>query len=216
MRNEKHFRLPAWLCLLCLVTAVPGFAQTQHDRRQALAPDNPMRDARIPAEQVMDAIGLKPGMVIGEAGAGRGYFTFKMINRVGESGAIYANDIEETYLEDLDTEAKARGITNIHPIMGAVDDPLFSRNDLEMVFIGQSFHMFEKKTEWLVNCKKYLRPGATLVILDVDMERMGMGHGEMMSRSELIGYATQAGYEQVAVDDTFLRRDMLLVFRPSE
>lgn len=41
----------------------------------------------------MDVIGVKAGMVIGEAGAGRGYFTFKLAKRVGDTGIIYANDI---------------------------------------------------------------------------------------------------------------------------
>ncbi len=34
-------------------------------------------------ERAMDAIGLAPGMVVGEAGAGDGYFTLPMARRVG-------------------------------------------------------------------------------------------------------------------------------------
>lgn len=44
------------------------------------------RDRRMPPEKIMNAIGLKEGMIVGEAGAGDGYFTFKMIKRVGKSG----------------------------------------------------------------------------------------------------------------------------------
>jgi len=49
------------------------------------------RDAQVQPEKVMEAIGVKPGMVIGEAGAGEGYFTFKLSRRVGETGKVYAN-----------------------------------------------------------------------------------------------------------------------------
>lgn len=50
------------------------------------------RDKRLPPEKVMDVIGVEPGMVIGEAGAGNGYFTFKLRSRIGKDGAVYAND----------------------------------------------------------------------------------------------------------------------------
>ena len=50
----------------------------------------------------MDAIGVKEGMVIGEAGAGRGWFTFYLSERVGDEGIIYANDISSRALSILD------------------------------------------------------------------------------------------------------------------
>jgi len=45
-----------------------------------------------PPEQIMDSIGVKPGMRIGEAGAGQGYFTFPLARRVGPKGIVFAND----------------------------------------------------------------------------------------------------------------------------
>jgi predicted methyltransferase len=46
-----------------------------------------------PPIQIMDVMGLKPGMVIGDIGAGMGRFTVWFADRVGESGRVYANDI---------------------------------------------------------------------------------------------------------------------------
>jgi len=39
-----------------------------------------------PPGKIMDAIGLKPGMIIGEVGAGRGRFTVRLAKRVGPQG----------------------------------------------------------------------------------------------------------------------------------
>ena len=39
----------------------------------------------------MDATGLTAGMLVGEAGAGEGYFTFPMARRVGTAGLVPAN-----------------------------------------------------------------------------------------------------------------------------
>ena len=52
-----------------------------------------------PPEKVMDAIGVKSGMVIGEVGAGRGRYVVPMARRVGDKGRVYANDIDEEALE---------------------------------------------------------------------------------------------------------------------
>jgi predicted methyltransferase len=68
------------------------------DAAPAAAFDDAARDTQLQPERVMDAVGIRPGMVIGEAGAGRGYFTFKLARRVGDTGRIYANDIDESAL----------------------------------------------------------------------------------------------------------------------
>ncbi len=52
-------------------------------------------DQTQPPEKVLDAIGLKPGMVVGEVGAGRGHYTVRLAERVGPRGRVCANDIDE-------------------------------------------------------------------------------------------------------------------------
>jgi len=82
------------------------------------------RDAQVQPEKLMDAIGVKPGMVVGEAGAGEGYFTFKLSRRVGETGKVYANDIVQRVLNVIEGRCKREGITNITTILGKVEDTL--------------------------------------------------------------------------------------------
>ena len=77
----------------------------------------------------MDATGLEPGMVIGEAGAGNGYFTFKLRSRIGKERAIYANDILPG--DDIENRCRHSGINNIFHVLGKVDDALFPRDDLQ-------------------------------------------------------------------------------------
>jgi ubiquinone/menaquinone biosynthesis C-methylase UbiE len=163
----------------------------------------------MPPAQVMDAIGLRSGMVIGEAGAGDGYFTFKMIERVGERGAIYANDILKRELNRLERRSKREGIENIHTVLGEVADPLFPRNDLEMVVMVHAFHDFEKPVEWLENLKRYLKPGATVVVIDRDPAKTGGSH--TLPKEKILSYTKQAGYT-LQRDATFLKQDLIMIF----
>ena len=167
------------------------------------------RDRKMPPDQVIDAIGLKPGMVIGEAGAGDGYFTFKMIERIGREGALYANDIQRSALKRMERRIKRESIGNIHTVLGEIADPLFPRNDLEMVVMVHAFHDFEKPVEWLENLKKYLKPGATVAIIDRDPAKTGDSH--TWPKEKILRYTRKAGYH-LKKDANFLADDLILVF----
>ena len=61
---------------------------------------------RQPPVQILDAIGVKPGMTIGEVGAGTGRMTLWLAERVGKDGSIYANDIDKDGLNHLKERSK--------------------------------------------------------------------------------------------------------------
>ena len=81
---------------------------------------------------IMDSVGVQPGMIIGEPGAGRGYLTFPLADKVGEKGKIYANDISRQSLDVIEKRAKREGVKNIEIIMGEIEDPLFPEKNLDM------------------------------------------------------------------------------------
>ena len=71
---------------------------------------------RQPPGKVMQAIGVKPGMIIGEIGAGRGRYTVFLAKEAGSSGKVYANDIDELSLAYIRGRSRRLGITNIETI----------------------------------------------------------------------------------------------------
>jgi ubiquinone/menaquinone biosynthesis C-methylase UbiE len=162
-------------------------------------------------ERAMDAVGVAPGMVVGEAGAGDGYFTLPMARRVGAEGAVYANDISRRALDRLESNARRERIANIHVVEGEVDDPRFPRRDLELVVVVHAFHDFSQPVEWLRNVKKYLRPGAAVAIIDRDPGQGAEGH--FWTRERILGYAASAGFGLVKVVDG-ISRHLIIVITP--
>ncbi|NQT80152.1 MAG: class I SAM-dependent methyltransferase [Candidatus Aminicenantes bacterium] len=124
------------------------------------------RDLRDKPEKLMDIVGVKPGMIIGEAGAGDGYLSFHLSRRVGAGGRVYANDINRRALQRLNDRCEREGVTNITTVTGKIADPLYPVNDLDMIVMIYAFHDFTEKTEWLRNAKKYIKPSAPVVIFD--------------------------------------------------
>ncbi|NIM91573.1 MAG: methyltransferase domain-containing protein [Candidatus Aminicenantes bacterium] len=170
------------------------------------------RDALIQPEKVMDAIGVKPGMVIGEGGAGEGYFTFKLSRRVGETGRVYANDIVERVLGVIERRCEREGIANITTILGEVDDPLFPEGELDMVIMVVAFHDFEEPVAWLENVKPSMKPESTLVIIERDPDKSGRGWNHFISKEEILNTVEKADYKLVKIE-TFLSVHNVYIFR---
>lgn len=176
-------------------------------------PSERNRDTWQQPEKVMDAIGVRPGMVIGEAGAGKGYFTFKLARRVGPSGKIYANDIDDDALDTIRERIEDEDIGNIVTVRGEVEDPLFPEGQLDMVFMCYVLHDVSKPEAFLKNLKPYLKPGATLVILERDPGKYASAAGHFWYKEKLLRVVKSVGYKLVRLE-TFLSRDNLYIFLP--
>jgi len=171
---------------------------------------NPSRDKIEQPDKVMEATGVKPGMVIGEIGAGHGYFTFWLAKGVGESGKVYANDIDASALAAIERRRAAENVANIETILGTVDDPLFPAGSLDMVFIVNAFHDLARPVELLASLRPALKPGATVVIMDRDPVRGSDRH--FLPREEVEEIVGRSAFEMVRVE-TFLRYHNLYILR---
>jgi ubiquinone/menaquinone biosynthesis C-methylase UbiE len=199
------------LAALIVVCVTVGLTPAARSATSSPRGANPQWNLDI--ERAMDAIGLTIGMVVGEAGAGDGYFTFPMARRVGTTGIVLANDISKRALEALDRRRVSEHVANIQTVEGSVDDPLFPRRDLQVVVVVHAFHDFSSPVEWLVNLKKYLRPGASLVVIDRDPAQGAESH--FWPKERIVGHAREAGYALTkAVDD--ISAHLILVFKVQE
>jgi ubiquinone/menaquinone biosynthesis C-methylase UbiE len=202
----KRFRFTVFTVLsLCLLAALlPA---------QTVEPNEKLANDRMPPAQVMDSIGVKAGMTIGEIGAGRGRYTIHLASRVGPAGKVYANDINSASLIYLRSRCEKDGLTNVETILGQVDDPLLPKAALDMAVMVWVFHHLDEPVVLLKNLKPSLKPGATVVILDPDPERNGEKDSDRPSSAASVRKeAEAAGYELIKVE-TFLPRDTIFILR---
>lgn len=126
------------------------------------------RDAEFDEARALDVAGVKPGMTVGEVGAGNGYFTLKIAKRVGPSGKVYANDIVEDFLAEIRHRANELRLSNIETVLGTVTDPRLPADKLDMVFMVLSLHDMDKPVEVLDNIAASLKSGAKVVVVEVE------------------------------------------------
>ncbi|MFC2161415.1 class I SAM-dependent methyltransferase [Acidobacteriota bacterium] len=178
-----------------------------------------INETRQPPEHVMNSVGVKQGMIIGEVGAGRGRYTVHLANRVGNSGKVYANDINKNALSYLQNRCIRDSIQNIETILGKVDDPLFPDKALDMVFMVWVYHMLEQPISLLKNLRTSLKKGATVVIIDppdeeIDAEIKSMKGSLDPNRptikQRIENGASEAGFKIVRIE-TFLPKDGIYI-----
>jgi ubiquinone/menaquinone biosynthesis C-methylase UbiE len=201
--------------ILAVFLSTPGAParQSEYASLDAIERD---RDKTIEPERVLDLVGVKPGMLIGEVGAGCGYFTFKLASRVGTSGKVYANDIDAERLGHLTRRAAERGLANIVTIVGGIDDPRFPPKALDLVWMVDTFHDLEKPVELLANIIPALKPGGRLVILDYDDDKAAKKleyFGHFFTIEKTLGILAGSAFRIDRVE-TFLPMHMLLVLSP--
>jgi ubiquinone/menaquinone biosynthesis C-methylase UbiE len=173
------------------------------------------RETWQPPERILDAIGVKPGMRVGEAGAGEGYFTLPLARRVGPNGVVFANDISTSSLDVIRKRASQEGVKNIEIVVGAVDDPLFPEKDLEMVVMVYVLHMLERPMQFLEKLRSYLRPGGRLVIIERNTTVERAHYPSFMTNRQILETVGRTGYT-LSRTETFLPRDTIYIYAVSK
>jgi SAM-dependent methyltransferase len=167
-----------------------------------------------PPDKVLEAIGVRPGMVIGEVGAGRGRYTVHLARGTGPEGRVYANDIDAGSLAYLRGRCQRDGIGNVATILGKMDDPLFPPAGLDLVFMVNTWHHLARPVVLLRNLIAALKPGAIVAIVEHDPEKSGAAFlREATSRETMREQAAEAGFEIVRIE-TFLDTDNIYILRP--
>jgi ubiquinone/menaquinone biosynthesis C-methylase UbiE len=198
--GEKRMKLTRCLFFVIIFTAVCLFLPAD------------VRDTYHQPDKVMDVVGVKPGMIIGEVGAGHGYFTFHLSRRVGDSGKIYANDIAVRALASIRRKCEGEGIANIETIVGEVEDPLLPDDQLDMVFIVNAFHDLSKPVELLNNIVPSLKPGAPVVIIDRDPDKVGGYNRHVLTQEEVLEHIKNSDFDLDRIE-TFLPQHNIYIIK---
>ncbi len=130
----------------------------------------PEREAEEQPEKALDALNLKPGMVVADIGAGVGYMSLRMARRVGPSGKVYANDLQPAMLDRLRQNAAKAGTGNIVTVVGDVADPKLPANTMDLVLLVDVYHEFSQPQQMVRKIRETLKPDGRLVLLEYRAE----------------------------------------------
>jgi ubiquinone/menaquinone biosynthesis C-methylase UbiE len=175
--------------------------------------DRPERELEEEPDRALDVIALERGAVAADVGAGSGYFTIRMSRRVGPRGIVYAVDVQPGMLDLLRRRVDAEGMTNVVPVLGAVDDPRLPGAALDLILMVDVYHEFSEPQRMLRRMRDALKPGGRLVLLEYRKEdpRVPIRFEHKMSVAEAKMEVESEGFNLARVDSA-LPRQHILVF----
>ena len=126
----------------------------------------PEREEEEQPDRALDEIGIAKGSTVADVGAGSGAITWRLAERVGPSGKVYANDIQPRMLELLRQNMAQRRIANVETVLGAVDDPKLPPSSVDLELMIDVYHEFSRPQEMLRHLRESLKPGGRMVLLE--------------------------------------------------
>jgi len=165
------------------------------------------RDNRNEAETVMSLAAIKPGMTVADIGAGEGYYTVRLAERVGAGGRVLAQDIDRGALERLGQRVEREKLDNVSIKAGAPDDPRLPANSFDRVFMVHMYHEVAEPYAFLWRLAPALKQGGQIIVVDRDrptdqhgipplllqceFEAVGYRLVEFVRKPEILGYYAQ-------------------------
>lgn len=116
--------------------------------------------------RIVESLGLRPGLVVADIGAGTGFFSMLFAEAVGPGGRVYAVDISPDFIRHIASRAKEEGRTNITTIRCAEDSVDLPRASVDVAFICDTYHHFEYPRSTMRSLYDAMKPGGTVVIVD--------------------------------------------------
>ena len=170
--------------------------------------------------RVMNELGIGPGMSVADVGAGIGYFTLKLAEKVGEAGKVYASDIDRNALSFLDERRQEAGLENITIIQGRADDPLIPDASVDLVLIVNTIQFVENTTAFLNKLRASLKDGGRVVFVQWAAEKMdselpgwSKEDREKYTLRTMLRMIFDARYEVLEIKD-FLPMQRIYICRP--
>lgn len=126
------------------------------------------RDSVDEARKVMDFASIEPGMTVADIGAGNGYYTIRLAQRVGPGGRVLAQDIDEDALSRLGNRVEKERLDNVSIKLGGIDDPRLPKNSFDRVFMVHMYHEVSEPYAFLWRLWPSLKEGGRAIVVDVD------------------------------------------------
>ncbi|UZK65589.1 class I SAM-dependent methyltransferase [Sphingomonas sp. M1-B02] len=126
------------------------------------------RDRLNEAGRVMNLAGIRPGMTVADIGAGEGYYTIRLGQRVGAKGRVVAEDIVPDTIEKLGTRVVRERLNNVSVRLGLPADPRLPEGSFHRVLMVHMYHEIESPYEFLWRLRPSLTADGQVIVVDAN------------------------------------------------
>ena len=195
---------------LALASAFPAPLVAQLGSRPAeewaTTLENGRRLDALAIDRVVASIGLSPGDVVADIGAGTGIFSVPMAREVAPEGLVLAVEVDAGFLPIIDAKARENGVDNVRTVLGEFGDPKLPQS-VDIAFFHDVLHHIEQRQAYIIALAQYMSVGSRIVVVDYDMNVEGVPHSNepamLISPDQVAGWMRAAGFEPTREVDMF-------------
>ena len=160
----------------------------------------------------LNVLKIPKGAAVADIGAGSGYITVRLADRVGPTGRVFANDVQPQMLNILARRLDRSKITNVTLIEGTLDDPRLPPASVDLVLMVDVYHELSQPQSILRHLRESLKPGGRLVLLEYRKEdpTVPIKPEHKMSVAEARMEVEAEGFTLSKVDEALPRQHILI------
>ena len=179
--------------------------------------ERPEREVEEQPAQLIEALGLPDDAVVADIGAGTGYFSFRLAEVVPK-GRVLAVDIQPEMLDLLNEGEAQRGLTNVEPVLGEIDDPKLPEGEVDLALMVDAYHEFSHPREMMLGIVNGLKRGGRVALVEYRGEdpTVPIKPLHKMTEAQAIREMEAVGLRHVETLDVLPTQHLMLFEKPAE
>ncbi|MFA6552901.1 MAG: methyltransferase domain-containing protein [Patescibacteria group bacterium] len=154
------------------------------------------------AKEILKTLGVSHGQVVMDLGCGSGYFVIEASRLVGDSGKVYAVDVQKPALSTVASKAATYGLTNIKTVWSDAEVYGAARKiknaSIDVMLLIQLFSQTHKHQEVFREAVRMTKPEGQIVVVDWRPDRLTYGppKSKRLSIEQIKALATHEGWSR--------------------
>jgi ubiquinone/menaquinone biosynthesis C-methylase UbiE len=129
-------------------------------------------------EKNVAKLGLKDGMKVADFGAGTGFYSKAVSQRVGLGGKVYAIEVQKDLVKKLESDIRSWKISNIECVWGDIEKKNGTKiadQTMDAVIVSNVLFQAEDKLGLIDEAKRILKKDGKVLLVDWADSFGGMG-----------------------------------------
>jgi ubiquinone/menaquinone biosynthesis C-methylase UbiE len=147
------------------------------DPKDAVRLDNEWRRSALPPHSALEALGLRETDTVLDVGCGIGYLAFPAADFIGPTRKVYAMDVSEAMLDEMDRRVHVQRVPNVVVFLSDGKDWKLGDASVTFVLCSTVLHEVDDTEAFLKEAKRVLKPGGRIGIVEWVPGSTGEGRG---------------------------------------
>lgn len=150
-------------------------------------------------EKNINELGIYEGMVVADLGAGTGAYVIPLAKRVGDTGFVYAVEVQKEFLANIKDLANKAGFKNVEVLWGDIErlgGTKLKEGTADAVVVSNVLFQAEDKKGLLLEAKRILKQGGKLLLVDWkgSFNNLGPASGAVVTATEALNLCKSQGF----------------------